>query len=208
MLAADDAAAWSAFSPSAQAYKVLIPGTPQEETVFQDGQNVQVVTADGELPNGLFFMVITMEIPQKGSIQRREDALQFLAGAVESYHKRPGVQVLETSEIELGKIPGRQVIADGFQGNKVRARHYAVGTQSYCLMAQSGDLELLNSDRAAKFFDSFELLNLPAEPLSEHSRAYDLGRMAGAAICNAAIVVTVIVVLFGFLRRRKRGSTP
>jgi hypothetical protein len=207
VLASDESPAWSTFSPSTQAYKVLLPGTPKEETVVQNAQEVAVVTAEGELPSGLFFVIMTMEIPEKGTIKRREDAERFLDGAVAGYRERPGMQILETSEIMLGSIPGRQIIADGFQGNKVRARHYAVGTRSYCLMAQSGDLESLHSDKAAKFFDSFELLNLPPEPLNEHGSAYELGRKVGAAFMSLAVVTAFIAVVAYLLRPKNRSKT-
>jgi hypothetical protein len=75
-------------------------------------------------------------------------------------------------------------------------------------MAQSGDIELLHSAKADKFFDSFQLLNLPAQPLNENSRTFDLGRAMGAGIVNLAIVAVAIVAIVLYLRRKKSGQAP
>jgi hypothetical protein len=73
LLGADAAATWKMYSPSTGSYRVLLPGTPFESTVVQNGTLAHVVKADAEFSNDLLFRVVSMDIP-KETIRLQSDA--------------------------------------------------------------------------------------------------------------------------------------
>jgi hypothetical protein len=208
LLGADAAPAWKMYSPSEGSYQVLLPGTPREEWTVQSGMPAHAVKADADVPNDFFFMIVTIYLPEQSTIRSREDAERFLAGAMATYQERPDIEVLASEDISLSGIPGRDFVADGFEGRRARFRMYAVADRWYTVSVLSKDPKLFNSEKANRYFDSFQLLELPASPLGEPQSEYELVRMFGVEIASVGIglVLTIAIAIY-LLRRRRSGAS-
>jgi hypothetical protein len=193
---------WKEYSPPDKSFTILLPGTPTEDKDVSARANSRAVTAKTGPEDGLCFIVVCQEIPKP--VRRTGEAKRFLKGVERAFGEKSSTKSVK--EIPLGTIPGKEFVAEGYLGKKVRCRAYVVGSRSYQLMALSDDSASLDSNEAARFFESFRLLNLPSNVLEEGgedgSLALRLGQITGAG-CVAAVVATIVVGV-GLLMRNRR----
>ncbi len=203
---------WSDYSPADKSFRVLLPGAPGEEKELPGQGNARVVTANLGGERGLTFLVIHQAHPTQ--VRTAREAQGFFRGFERSFGEQSRIE--SAKDIRLGAVPGKEIVADGFQGKKVRCRVYAVGDRSYQLLALSDDARSLDSESAAKFFNSFELFNLPAHPLEEGGGAdgvaFRLGQIAGTlcvlgALAGAAVGAVVLLRTWRKARYRQADAT-
>jgi hypothetical protein len=187
---------WNEYSPPDKSFKVLLPGTPTEESDWMGQAKSHAVTAKG----GLFFAVIRLELPKP--VHTTGEANRFLEGFGRRFLEKSNA--ISVMAIRLGSIPGREIVAEGFQGKKVRCRVCAVGNRAYQVMALSDARLSLDSDEARRFFDSFELMNLPSPALKEDR---DLDSRSGqivGTLCILGFLGLIAGVIVGWVRTLTR----
>jgi hypothetical protein len=202
LVAADEVPQWIEYSPPNRNYKVLLLGQPEENKVRRPEGEAHVVKA--ARPNGALILMVVVQEAAEG-LRSREEAKAFVEGLEEGFVQAAKAKVVSSTDIELGELPGKETLADGFLGKWVRCRGYAVGKRSYQVMAVSEERDALYSDEATKFFASFEILELPTPVFEHETKIRELARKAGE---GAAILVVVLLVVGFFVRGQRKQAKP
>lgn len=142
------------FTPAGEGFKVMMPGTPKNET--QNAGNITFKNYTAAARNGAYLVsVANMPINKNESdaqIQQRLDgAVQGMVGNVKA-------QLIEAKPIKLqDKYPGREVTATlPDKKASIHAKIYLVGTKLYQTMA-IGTKDWVAGPDTAKFLNSFVL---------------------------------------------------
>lgn len=142
------------FSPPGGNLKVLLPGTPKNES--QDHQGMKVNSWSASVGKGQ-YTVGFVELP----IPKGEDETKIqnrLDGAVQGMVGNVRAELVDSKKISLqNKYPGREVVANLPEGKGViHARLYLVGTRLYQTMAVGTKTWVAGAD-TNKFLNSLKI---------------------------------------------------
>lgn len=154
-------AEWKDFKSEAGKFSVQLPGVPEEKTqpvnVAKLG-NVNMFTYTLEQSDGA-YMAAYNDYPAGLFAQVSTD--KVLDGARDgAVGNMQGGKLISEQKIAIGNYPGRDIVAEGAQGNMtfvVKARVYLVNYRLYQVMAIMPKDKSSSID-AAKFLDSFKLI--------------------------------------------------
>jgi hypothetical protein len=135
--------------------------------------------------------------------RRPAEEKEFIQGLEQGFFEVSTAKVVSSKEKALGRVSGREAIADGFAGKWVRHQVYAVGNHAYQLVVFSNDRAALESEETEKFLASFQILDLPPAPAVEKNASHELGRFLGRVLGMGAVVLVIVLVV-----RSLRKKTP
>jgi hypothetical protein len=143
------------FSSKDGRFKILMPGTPKEQTQKAVGVDVKLYMV--ETRQGAYMASYAdMPVPTNESDEQIQTRLD---GARDGSVRNVNAKLLSTSNITLGKCPGRSYDAE-LPGGKgvVRGNIYMSGTRLYQVMVV-GTKSFVDSADSKKFLDSFAITN-------------------------------------------------
>ena len=142
---------WIVFAPKDGGYSVKLPWKPTALSLPHD-------TAEGRIlyeliHEDLKYVVGYMNQPISVETADRD---KFLSTAAESGITSSGGKVLRNTSISLNGFPGREVTGE-MEGFSYRSRVYLVRQRLYLLIVWQLPNKT-DSENAAKFFDSFQIV--------------------------------------------------
>jgi hypothetical protein len=152
---ADDQPEWKEFASKEGRFKVLMPGTPDQDKAETDSDfgkgvlHMSVVRA-GKTTYGANYCDFPAEI-KKAPLKQVYDSSRD--GAVANLEGK----LASEKDVKLGEYPGREIQIDVAEGKRLfRVRVYLVDQRLYQVVV-FGTREAAVSKEADKFLDSFEL---------------------------------------------------
>jgi hypothetical protein len=203
LLLAGGEAQWREYTPPDLSFKVQLPSAPRVSKVQQDGQDVLAIASDFDEPNGPTVALLVLDLPTE--VRRIEEAREALKGLEEGFTGRAKARKLDSKEIELSGILGREMTVDGVLGKKARVRYYVTGKKVYQIMILGDDLPALTSLEVSKVLDSFQILALPSQPLNPGGSDNRLARWLGEKTVDVAIICGIVGFIF-FVSKKSRNS--
>lgn len=150
---------WKKFSPTAGRYSILMPGTPQEQTlelptpVGNAEQNVAIVENAGTC-----FYVSYTDYPVSAA---RFELDELLENGKKGVIAHLGGNILREKTITVDGHEGHEMLLQGYvDGQKVfvRMQRFLIGKRLYILQTLGTTEEVVTGASANKFLGSFKLI--------------------------------------------------
>lgn len=143
---------WKEFAPPDARFRVLMPGTPADQPQPLGGATAHLYGL--KAANGVEYSVMFVELPADMTAPGR--AGKTLDDACAAGEQKLNGKIVESTKLELGPNPGREVRID-VPGDRVRRMKVYLSGGRYFQVVAEGPAEAVASPETAAFLDSFTI---------------------------------------------------